>query len=98
MNCFLLPCAGDVRICGLLYWLALFKHLQVFFEQRPIEGIGMIEVDVLSLFDRNIGRVFVVVVLWNDDYFSFGSRSMSLLTTVVLPEPVPPAMPMINIR
>lgn len=28
----------------------------------------------------------------------FGKRSVSFFTTVVLPEPVPPAMPIMNIR
>ena len=63
--------AGDVRIDGLLDRLAFFEHSDMLGEQRPVEGIGMVEIDVLTLLDRHITAVFVVRILRDDNHFAF---------------------------
>ena len=65
--------------------LTLFQAVEVVDEQVPLDGIRVVEVDLLLLFCE-----------MTDTEFS-GSWLTSSLTTVVFPEPEPPAIPMTNI-
>ena len=55
--------AGDVGIYWLLYGLACFEVAELLAEEIPVQCIGMVEIDVLSLFNGDVAAVFVVGVL-----------------------------------
>ena len=71
MNRLLLARARDIRINRLLDRLTLFEHLDMLAEQRPVKGIGVVEIDILPFLYRHIATVLVVGVLRNNYHFAF---------------------------
>ena len=71
MNRLLLARARDVRINRLLDRLTLFEHLDMLAEQRPVKGIGVVEIDILPFLYRHIATVLVVRILRNNYHFAF---------------------------
>ena len=68
------------------------------YQQIVIERIGMIEVCDLTIVERQILQVAVIRILLNEDDFARAAPiSRMRFATVVLPEPVPPEMPMIKL-
>ena len=57
----------------------------------------MVEVLFYAFFEREIGEVFVVVILFENETLDSERTSIIRRVMVVLPEPVPPQMPMIKV-
>ena len=88
--------ASDVRIGGLLDSFSTFELFDLVCQQWPVKRIGVVEVGELALIFGHIPLVLVVRVLWDDATASGGKLSTIFRTTVVLPDPVPPAIPMMS--
>jgi hypothetical protein len=52
-----------VGIYGLLYGVSCFELLQVFHHKFPVYGLGVVKVQLLSFFQRQVGVVFVIRIL-----------------------------------
>ena len=58
--------ADKVAVSGLLDAFPLSQSLYLFGQKLPVEGVGMVEVDMLALFWRKMCCVVVVRILWNE--------------------------------
>ncbi len=74
--------------------LPCLQQPDVFHQQVELQRIGMVKIDLLPLLQRKVTAVPVIGVLRNQGHPVAGICSRILCTTVVFPEPVPPAMPM----
>ena len=70
MNGLLLARGGDVIVDWLLDGFAIFEQFDVFGKECPIEGIWVVEIDVLTLLKRHMATIVIVGVLRNNDYFA----------------------------
>ena len=70
MNRLFLARTSDIGINRLLDSLALFEHRDMLGQQIPIKRIGVVEVDILTLLDRNVTTVLVVRVLGDNYHFA----------------------------
>ena len=68
VDCFLAARAREVGIGGLFDGHAVAKLLNLVGEQRPIEGVGMVEVREFTKFFGHVPLMFVVRVLGDDGY------------------------------
>ena len=55
----------EVTVCGLFDALSLSQGLYLLGEKLPVEGVGMVEVDVFALLWCEVRSVVVVGILWN---------------------------------
>ena len=62
--------AGDVRVDGLLDGLAAFEFPDLLAHQFPVNGIRVVEVDVLALLHGHVAGIFVVGVLGDNVLFT----------------------------
>ena len=88
--------AADVPrkvVDGRVHRLTLHQQIDVFDEQVVVEGVGMVVVQVDSFFPGQMRGVFVIGVVGQIRDAIPPTRSRMRCTTVVLPEPLPPAMP-----
>ena len=67
-----LPGAGQVGVGGLFDALALFQQGEVLGQERPLEGVGVVEVDELPLLQGDVAVVLVVGVLGEQHHFPCG--------------------------
>jgi hypothetical protein len=68
-------------------------------EQRPVERVGMVVVDGPALLDRRVAQVEVVRVEFDQgQVVGAGEGDTRRSVTVVLPELLPPAIPIMNGR
>ena len=71
--------ADQVAVSGLLNALPLSQSLYLLGQKLPVEGVGMVEVDAFALLGRQMRRVVVVGILWNERYSVCGKRLENLL-------------------
>ena len=62
MDSFLLAIALYIRIGRLFNGLALLEHTDMFRQQLPVEGIGMVEIDGLAFLWRQFRSVIIIRV------------------------------------
>ena len=60
--------AGDVGVHRLLDGLALLELPDLLAHQFPVDGVGMVEVDVLAFLHGNVAGILVVGILGDDDH------------------------------
>ena len=65
-GCFRAAGAGNIGISGHFDSFTFPEHIQVFHKQTPFNGVGMIEVDFLFFFRREVTVVPVVGILRNN--------------------------------
>ena len=66
-------------------------------EQVIIKRVGMIEVGNLSKVEWQVLDITIIGVLLNKDDFAGPNSLQDRLATVVLPDPVPPEIPIIKL-
>jgi hypothetical protein len=75
---FLHASMGEKIIIRYGYGFAGPKHIQVLNEKRIVEGVRMVVIEQLSLFNWHIGMVLVVAVVVDDGDFIGGESSRNI--------------------
>ena len=84
----------DERIDRMFDRNVVFQRADVFDEHICIERLRVVVIEFRALFVRQFGMGFVVVVVAERDYLFLLESSCNRFTSVLLPDPVPPATPM----
>ena len=64
--------AGEVGVGGLFDGFPFAQLLHMLAEQGPVEGVGVVKVDVLTFGHGDVATVLVVRILWQKYHFTLG--------------------------